>query len=192
MKTQLGAVNALYPTPTTLVGALVNEKPNFNTIAHIGIMDYTHISLGMGKKKYTSGGIKENKTFSVCLPSENLIKETDFCGIMTGKNTDKAALFDIFYGDLETAPMISECPVCMECRLDRIVDFDTHEAIIGEVVQTWADESVLMDGKVDISGINPLLCDMASKKYWALGDALGDCWNIGKQLKDKSGSSPNF
>jgi len=192
MKTQLGAVNALYPTPTTLVGALVNEKPNFNTIAHIGIMDYTHISLGMGKKKYTSGGIKENKTFSVCLPSENLIKETDFCGIMTGKNTDKAALFDIFYGDLETAPMISECPVCMECRLDRIVDFDTHEAIIGEVVQTWADESVLMDGKVDIAGIKPLLFDMASKKYWALGDALGDCWNIGKQLKDKSGSSPNF
>ena len=42
----LGPVNALYPTPTTLVGAIVNGKPNFITIAHIGIMTLDHISLG--------------------------------------------------------------------------------------------------------------------------------------------------
>ena len=49
MKEKLGAINALYPPPTALVGATVNGKPNFITIAHIGIMTHTHISLGMAK-----------------------------------------------------------------------------------------------------------------------------------------------
>jgi flavin reductase (DIM6/NTAB) family NADH-FMN oxidoreductase RutF len=183
MKEKLGAVNALYPTPTTLVGAMVNGKPNFITIAHIGIMTHNHISLGMGKIHYTNTGIKENKTFSVCLPSEDLVTETDYCGIMTGKNIDKSEIFDIFYGDLETAPMIRQCSICMECRLDRVVDFPTHDIFIGEIVQTHSDESVLTNGKVDISKLHPLLFDMSSKKYWSLGEEIAKCWNIGKQLK---------
>ena len=183
MKEKLGAINALYPTPTTLVGATVNGKPNFITIAHIGIMTHNHISLGMGKNHYTNVGIKENKTFSVCLPSENLVVETDFCGIMTGKNTNKAILFDVFYGELKTAPMIQQCRVCMECRLDRIIDFPTHDILIGEIVQTYADESVLSDKNVDVSKLKPLLFDMNSKKYWSLGNEIAKCWNIGKQLK---------
>ena len=65
MKEKLGGVNALYPTPTTLVGANVNGKPNFITIAHVGMMTHHHISLGMGKLHHTYSGIKENKTFRI-------------------------------------------------------------------------------------------------------------------------------
>jgi len=34
----IGPVNALYPMPTTLVGATVNGKPNFLAVAHVGII----------------------------------------------------------------------------------------------------------------------------------------------------------
>ncbi len=183
MKVKLGNLNALYPTPTTLAGAMVNGKPNFIAIAHIGIMTHHHVSLSMGKRHYTNAGIKENKTFSVCIPSEDLIVKTDYCGIMTGKNTDKAILFDIFYGELKTAPMIQECSVCMECKLERIVDFPNNDVFIGEIVQTYVDESVLSENRVDVSKLKPLLFDMASKKYWALGGELAKCWNVGKQLE---------
>ncbi len=183
----LGAVNALYPTPTALVGATVNGKANFITIAHIGIMDHSHISLGMGKVHYTNAGIKTNKTFSVCLPSQDLMAQTDYCGIMTGKKTDKAALFELFYGELATAPMIKQCPVCMECRLARTVDFPSHDIFIGEIVQTYADEAVLQNTMIDFSKVKPLLFDMPSKQYWALGAPVGKCWNVGKQLKRKGG-----
>ena len=182
MKEKLGAVNALYPTPTVLVGATVDGKPNFITIAHVGIMTHSHISLGMGKGHHTNAGIKENKTFSVCMPSEDLVVETDYCGIMSGKKTDKATVFDIFYGELKTAPMIQQCKVCMECRLDRTIDFPTHDVFVGEIVQTYADESVLSDGKVDVSKLKPLLFDMNSRKYWSMGDEIAKCWNVGKQL----------
>ena len=43
MKKTLGALNCLYPMPTTLVGAMVDGKPNFITIAHVGIMDFAKV-----------------------------------------------------------------------------------------------------------------------------------------------------
>ena len=182
----IGAVNALYPMPTTLVGATVNDKPNFLAVAHVGILNHgtpQYLSIGLGKVHYSNAGIHENKTFSICLPSEDLMVETDYCGIMTGKKTDKAALFDVFYGETKTAPMIRQCPVNMELKLHDVYDFPTHDIFIGELVQTYADEAVMTDGKVDITRVLPLLFDMASVKYYRLGPSVGNCWNVGKALK---------
>jgi flavin reductase (DIM6/NTAB) family NADH-FMN oxidoreductase RutF len=184
----IGPVNALYPMPTTLVGATVNAKPNFLAVAHVGILNHgtpQYLSIGLAKVHYSNAGIFENKAFSICLPSEDLMVETDYCGIMTGKNTDKAALFDIFYGELKTAPMIRQCPVNMELKLHDVLDFPTHDIFIGELVQTYADERVLSDGHVDVAKLRPLLFDMAGKKYWSLGPSVGNCWSAGKALKRK-------
>jgi flavin reductase (DIM6/NTAB) family NADH-FMN oxidoreductase RutF len=182
----IGSVNALYPMPTTLVGAMVNRKPNFLAVAHVGIMNHgtpQYLSIGLAKAHYSNAGILENRTFSICLPSEALMVETDYCGIMTGKTTDKAALFDLFYGELETAPMIRQCPVNMELRLHDVLDMHKHDIFVGELVQTYADDSVMSGGKIDIARLRPLLFDMASKKYWTLGSAIGECWGAGKALK---------
>ena len=56
---------------------------------------------------------------------------------------------------------------------------------MGELVQTYADDAVMTDGKVDIAKVKPLLFDMASKEYWSLGLSVGKCWNAGKALKEK-------
>ncbi|MBN1105988.1 MAG: flavin reductase family protein, partial [Deltaproteobacteria bacterium] len=78
---------------------------------------------------------------------------------------------------------IRECPVCMECSLEQVVDFPTHDVFIGQVRETYAWEEVITGGDVDISKVKPLLFDMNSKKYWALGGERGNCWSAGKQLK---------
>ena len=184
----LGVVNALYPMPTTLVGATVNGKPNFLAVAHVGILNHgspQYLSIGLAKVHYTNAGILENRSYSICLPSEDLMLQTDYCGLVTGKKTDKAALFDVFYGQLETAPMIRQCPVNMELTLHDVLDFSTHDIFVGELVQTYADESVLTGQKIDIGKLRPLLFDMASIQYWRLGPAVGKCWNVGKSLKKK-------
>lgn len=182
----IGPVNALYPMPTTLVGATVNNKPNFLAVAHVGILNHgtpQYLSIGLGKVHYSNAGIFDNRTFSICLPSEDLMVETDYCGIMTGKKTDKAALFDVFYGELQTAPMIRQCPVNMEMKLHDVLDFKTHDIFVGELVETYASDAVLTDGKVDMAKLRPLLFDMASVRYWRLGPSIGKCWNAGKALK---------
>ena len=189
MKKKLGGINVLYPTPTVLVSAIVDGKPNFITIAHIGIVNHATpylISLSLGKPHYTNPGIKEHKAFGVNIPSENLVVETDYVGLVSGKKTDKSGLFDIFYGEVENVPLIQQCPINMECRLFDTYDTPTHDLFIGEIVETHADESVLTEGKVDLAKLKPLLFDMSSIKYWSVGDVVASCWSVGKQLKRKT------
>jgi flavin reductase (DIM6/NTAB) family NADH-FMN oxidoreductase RutF len=187
MKRNLGPVNALYPSLTTIVGAMVDGKPNFLAVAHVGNMNHAqpqYLSFGINKAHYTNHGIHANREFSVCIPGEDLVVETDYVGIVSGRNTDKSKVFELYSGVLANAPLIKGCPVCMECRLERVVDFPTHEVFIGEIVATHADESVLgEDGKVDIARVRPLLFDMNSVKYWALGKEIAPCWSVGKELK---------
>ena len=183
MKAKLGAKNCLYPLPTTLVGANVDGKPNYITMAHVGIMDPGSISLGMHKSHHTNGGIKANKTFSVNIPSVEMVKETDYCGIVSGKKIDKAKLFETFYGKLETAPMIRPCPLNMECRLIQTVDFPNHDVFVGEVVETYCDEEVLTDGIVDFAKIQPILFVVNDRSYWKLGERFAKAWNVGNELK---------
>ena len=64
----------------------------------------------------------------------------------------------------------------MELKLHDGYDFPTHDIFIGELVQTYADDAVMKDGKIDITRVRPLLFDMASVKYHRLGPAVGNCW----------------
>jgi flavin reductase (DIM6/NTAB) family NADH-FMN oxidoreductase RutF len=183
MKAELGAKNCLYPLPTVLVGALVNGKPNFITIAHVGIMDLESVSLGMNKRHYTNAGIKSNKTFSINLPSTKQVKETDYCGLVSGKTQSKADLFKTFYGKLKTAPMIEECSVNMECELIKTVDFPNHDVFIGKITNTYCDESILTDGEVDFEKVQPILFAMNGQSYYELGKKFAKAWSVGKELK---------
>lgn len=184
----LGPLNALYPMPTTLVGANVNGKANFLAVAHVGIMNHgdpQYLSVGLNKSHYTNEGIHQNGTYSICLPSEALMVKTDYCGIMTGKKTDKSKIFDVFYGETETAPMIRECPVCMELRVKDVLYYGHHEIFIGELINTFVQEEILTDGKIDLGKVKPLIFDMTNKNYRALGNVIGKCWNTGKELKPR-------
>jgi flavin reductase (DIM6/NTAB) family NADH-FMN oxidoreductase RutF len=182
LKVELGAKNLLYPMPTVLVGATVDDKPNYITVAHVGIMDPGAVSLGLNKIHYTNRGIKENKTFSVNIPSATIVKETDWCGLMSGKDNNKAALFETFYGLLKNAPMIEECKVNMECRLIKTVDFPNHDVFVGEVVTSYCDESVLTNGVLDLEKLQPILFSMQTRSYYSVGEKLAKAWSVGKEL----------
>jgi flavin reductase (DIM6/NTAB) family NADH-FMN oxidoreductase RutF len=183
LKIGLGAKNCLYPLPTTLVGALVNGKPNYITIAHVGIMDLGSVSLGMSKVHYTNAGIKANGTFSVNIPSVKMVKETDHCGLVSGKTEDKSALFKTFYGKLKSAPMIEECTVNMECELIKTIDFPSHDVFVGKIAATYCDKAVLTEGVVDFGKVQPILFVMNDRSYWKLGDKFAKAWDVGKELE---------
>ena len=139
------------------------------------------IACGIAKNHYTPKGMEESKTFSVNIPSSDLLEKTDYCGLVSGAKTDKSEVFTVFYGSLETAPMIKECPVCLECRLARTVTLPTHYLYIGEIVGAYADERVIQDGNPDFSAIDPLFLTMPDNRYWMLGNYAGDAWSAGKE-----------
>ncbi len=89
---------------------------------------------------------------------------------------DKAELFEIFYGRLQTAPMITKCLLNMECRLIQTIDFPKHDVFIGEIVETYCDEEYLTEGIVDFSKIQPMLFVMNDRGYWKLGEKFAKAW----------------
>ena len=183
MKPSLGAKNSLYPLPTTLVGVQVEDRPNYIAIAHVGVMAMHHVSISMNKRHYTHAGIVEHGAFSVHLPSVDLARETDYCGLVSGADVDKSALFTTFYGELSAAPMIAECAVNMECQLVRTLDFETHDVFVGRVVQTYCEERFLTDGTLDLGKVQPLLFSMPDRSYWSVGEQIAKAWDVGKALK---------
>ena len=175
MKMKLGPKNCLYPMPTTLIGALVNGKPNYITIAHVGIMDLTSVSLGMNKSHFTNAGIKENKTFSVNIPSTKLIKETDYCGFASMEDTDKFSTigFTEAKADKVNAPLIKECPLNLECVVKQILPLGTHDLFIAEVVAAHADEDILDGDEISMEKLSLFAYCPIVHEYRAIGDKIG-------------------
>jgi flavin reductase (DIM6/NTAB) family NADH-FMN oxidoreductase RutF len=141
------------------------------------------IAVNSSKAHYTNAGIKENGTFSVNIPSEDMVIITDYCGIVSGKTVDKSTIFETFYGKLETAPMIKECPINLECKLVQTLDYGyTHEVFIGEIVEAYSEDRYLTGGLPDIKKIKPIVFSMHDNNYWKIGEHLGRV-GIGKKFK---------
>jgi flavin reductase (DIM6/NTAB) family NADH-FMN oxidoreductase RutF len=180
-KVNIGKNVSIYPMPVTLVGSKVEEKPNFMTVAWITRVNAapSMLAVSLNKPRYTAKGIRENKTFSVNFPKVDMAEQTDYCGLASGRESDKSGLFEVFYGDLKTAPMIKSCPLSLECRLMNIIELPTNDLFIGEIVNGYADEQSFTEGELDVHKINPLLLTMPDNRYWSVGDYVGDAWSIG-------------
>jgi flavin reductase (DIM6/NTAB) family NADH-FMN oxidoreductase RutF len=177
--------NFFIPMPVMLVGAQVNGKANFMPLGWCSRANANPpmILCGIHRTHYTPEGIRDTKTFSLNIPSSDLVEKTDYCGLVSGKNADKSKVFDVFYGTLKTAPMIRQCPVTLECRLVQTVELPTNDLFIGEIVAAYANPAFLKDGKPDFEAIDPLLLTMPDNSYWKLGEYVGKAWGIGAKLK---------
>jgi flavin reductase (DIM6/NTAB) family NADH-FMN oxidoreductase RutF len=186
-KIEIDKSRVFYPMPCSLVGAKVAGKPNYLTVAWFTMVnpDPPYVAVAMNKAHYTNSGIKENETFSVNIPSVQMAEVMDYCGMVSGSKVDKAGLFETFYGKLETAPMIRECPFSAECRLVQIVELPGEELFIGEIVATYCEESCLTEGVPDLKKIHPLVLLMPDRKYLALGQEIGPAWKMGKKFMKK-------
>ena len=187
-KNKIRLSSYLFPRPVVLIGANVNGKPNFEPLAYISSVEDKPplISIASYETHFTNIGIKENGTFSVNTPSEEIIEGTDYCGIVSGKEADKSEVFEVFYGELKSAPMISKAPLNLECKVIKTLVIKDltgvekgHELFIGEVVNAYAEDQYLTEGAPDISKINSFTYSM--KQYWKVGERVAKAWEIGKK-----------
>jgi flavin reductase (DIM6/NTAB) family NADH-FMN oxidoreductase RutF len=188
-KVRLGPKTTLFPMPAILVGANVNGKPNFMTAAWgcIASSKPAMFAVALQTHRYTYRGIKETGVFSINVPSTLLCVETDFCGLLSGEREDKVAAcaFDVFYGILQTAPLIGQCPINFECKLVQTHHLGTHDLLIGEIMEVHASEDCLSEGEPDARKVDPLIYGTgAGKAYYALGKCLGAAFSIGRRIHE--------
>ncbi len=186
-KVEVGFNGCAYPMPCAIVGVDVNDRPNYLTIAWFTMVNSNPPYLGMalGKTRYTNRGIREKGSFSINIPSSDMVGVTDYCGVVSGDKFDKAREFNTFYGKLKTAPMIKECPYNLECRLIETVELPSNEFFIGEIIAGYADEQYLTNGVPDLKKIDPFVLSMADARYFGIGEYLGKAWDIGKKFAAK-------
>ena len=114
MKKNIGNALALYPTPIVVVGAMVNGKPNWVLVGHLGIMGHDHVMVSLAQPHYTDRGIRENRQLSINIVDEALLARADRAGCISGAAADKSELFDYVLSGAGV-PMITDAPVVMEC-----------------------------------------------------------------------------
>jgi flavin reductase (DIM6/NTAB) family NADH-FMN oxidoreductase RutF len=182
-KIQLNNNAFVYPMPMVLVGSVIDGKPNFITVAWINRVNGVPpmIAISLAKSRYTNKGIWQHQEFSVNIPSTDLLSQTDYCGLISGQKNDKSKLFKIFHGSLANAPMISECPITMECKVVQTITLPTNELFIAEIVGAYSEEKYLTNNKPDITKIKPFTLTMPDNGYWAVGEHIGQAWSIGKK-----------
>jgi flavin reductase (DIM6/NTAB) family NADH-FMN oxidoreductase RutF len=183
MKKAIGPQTLLYPMPAVLVGTLVDEKPTFMTAAWCGIAAATPpaISVAVRPARFTLEGITANTTFSINIPSADLAEKVDYCGIYSGHKVDKSQIFKVDYGKLNTAPLIQECPVNLECRVIHSLDLGSHILFVGEIAETYVNEDCWDGEKADPAKIDPLIYTTGVRQYQRLGEVVGKAWDIGKK-----------
>ena len=135
------------PLPPTLVTCAYEGKVNVLTIAWTGILctrpPVTYISVR--PERYSYDIIKNSGEFVVNLPTKELVRAVDRCGVKTGAKTDKFADCGLHTEDCVNVavPMIAECPVSIECKVKDIVPLGSHDMFIADIVGINAAKELL-------------------------------------------------
>jgi flavin reductase (DIM6/NTAB) family NADH-FMN oxidoreductase RutF len=195
-KTKFPAQPMFWPHPTVLVGSLTGGKPDFTAVAWTGIAasNPATLTIGLQHHRWVLKGIMENQTFSVNIPSATIVKETDYCGMVSGADTDKAedCNFKVFYGNLKTAPLIEQCPINIECEVVHTHDLGSHQLIVGVFKDVHISSDCLTEGKPDIVKINPFFFGpgkpetLTKVQYYGLGSAIANAFSAGREIIPKA------
>jgi flavin reductase (DIM6/NTAB) family NADH-FMN oxidoreductase RutF len=188
LKTSIGAKTLLYPTPVLVVGSYdADGKPNVMTAAWGGVACSKPPCVAVSLRAATAshGNIMSRKAFTISLPNEDQAAESDYFGMVTGRDHDKFAETGLtpVRSDLVDAPYVGEFPLVLECKVVAVHELGLHTQFIGEVIDAKVDDSVLQeDGHVDLAKLRPILFAMDPGAYFAVGELVGKAWTIGKTV----------
>jgi len=173
--------------PNCLLGANVEGKPNYCTIAWFTMIDDEppKMAVVMGKDRRTKDGILENRTFSINLPDAGAAAATDFCGLVSGRQEDKSRVFDVFFGKTLTAPMARECPVNVELTLDEVIELEGTDIVIGEVEEVYVDEGRMTAGRPDMDKLQLLMYLSSGASYFTKGPTVAEAFRVGKEFRPR-------
>jgi flavin reductase (DIM6/NTAB) family NADH-FMN oxidoreductase RutF len=174
--------------PTIMIGVNVDGKPDFTTVAWTGVAASVppSITIALQHHRHSLKGVRQNMAFSVNIPSIDLVKETDYCGLASGAKVDKAedCHFTVFYGKLKAAPLIEQCPINHACEVIQVLNLGSHELVVGRIVESHASEDCLENGRPDPARVRPFL--FAGFGYYAVGEYLGRAFHCGVEINPKA------
>ncbi|MGD0817484.1 MAG: flavin reductase family protein [Methanomassiliicoccales archaeon] len=191
MKRSIGTTTLVYPTPVFIVGTYDrNDKPNAMAVAWGGICssEPPSVAISVRKVRYTYENLMDRKAFTISVPSEKYVRESDYFGIVSGKNEDKFenSCLEPVASRIVDAPYVGEFPLILECRVTHITDLGAHTQFVGEIKDVKVDEDCLdEEGVPDVSKILPFWYSPSDHSYYAIGMRLGEAYRAGSEFRQK-------
>lgn len=187
MRKKINITEGIFPMPVLMV-ATYNEDGSVNVMnAAWGTMQERDVvALNLTETHKTVQNIKARGAFTVSIADAAHVVEADYFGVASGnKVADKFAKSGLsaVKSEVVDAPVINEFPLCLECEF---VEYQGNEygcGVIGKVVNVTADESVMKDGKVDISLLNAIAFDPYTHGYYKVTERVGDAFRDGLKIK---------
>ena len=181
----------IYPLPALMVSCgETPEEYNIATVAWTGTIcsDPPMCYISLRKQRHSHSIISRTKEFVLNLTTEKLAKQTDWCGVKSGKtiNKFKEMKLTAVKAPNVVAPMIDESPLCIECKVVEIKELGSHDMFIAKVVQVLADEKYLNpeNGKFELERAQ--LLAYSHGNYYGLGKEIGKFgWSVMKKKKKK-------
>ena len=184
MRKNLGVKPYLYPQLVMIIGTYDKDgKPNAMNAAWGGLADYDKIFVSMSSHK-TTENIDITKEFSVSIGDASHVVECDYVGIVSANqevNKMEKSKFTTSKAEFVNAPIINELPLCLECKLIKVLEEDLY---LAQIVNVNADESILDEnGKVSLEKFVPISYDPTTHGYYKVSGRVGNAFNDGNKLK---------
>ena len=182
MRKNLGVKTYAYPQPVFIIGSYdENGVPNAMNAAWGGISGVDRITICVDIGHKTTANVLAAGAFTVSMATADQVVACDYVGVVSGKKVpDKFARagFHAVKSEFVNAPLIEELPLALECRL---ISYDEEtEAMIGQIVNVSADESILDEsGKIDLAKLRPITFDTVHNHYIELGEVVGNAFRDG-------------
>lgn len=185
MKVSFGTQTFMYPMPVLIIASYGPDgTPDAMNAAWGGIHDTNQIGICLSPEHKTVKNILDRKAFTVSMADAAHVAACDYVGIVSGNKEPakvQKAGFTVTKSETVDAPVINELPMALECKL---VSYDENSGyMVADIVNVCADESVLIDGKIDPSKFNPITYDPVNHTYIKLGEVVGRAFQDGKSLK---------
>lgn len=167
----------LYPLPVVMVSVADREGVNnIITVAWTGTVcsDPAMVSISVRPERHSYGILKETREFVINLTTRELVYATDYCGVKSGRDTDKFAEMKLtpLAAAHVKAPLIAESPVNIECRVTEIKPLGSHDLFLAEVLAVHADEEYMDEkGKFHLEWADPVV--YSHGMYFTCGEQLG-------------------
>lgn len=150
----------LNPVPVVLITSKNKEgKENVFTVGWIGTVctKPPMLSISIRPERLSYEYIKETMEFTVNLPSIDMTKAVDYCGVRPGRKFDKIKEmnFTMRKGSNIDVSYIDECPISIECKVKNIIPLGTHDLFIADVVGSHIDKALIDEnGKIHFEEAN--------------------------------------
>ena len=185
MKINFGTQTFMYPMPVLIFASYGSDGTlDAMNAAWGGIHDTNQIGICLSPEHKTVKNILDRKAFSVSMADAAHVAACDYVGIVSGNKEPakvQKAGFTVTKSEIVDAPVINELPMALECKL---VSYDENSGyMVADIVNVCADESVLTDGKIDPSKLNPITYDPVNHTYIKLGEVVGHAFQDGTSLK---------